>query len=174
MLLALLTACVHTAPHPAWSGSWSREIQVREEFHGDDYCRWETESLRVGDRVLVGAQPPEPEQNWCARSGEQASWFDVVGEDGAFLSLRATTTEDPSGHDQTTCATWNLSTGAPATLEEYDTEHAAERWSAAQGRLAAEHPEGGWSIDRAAFLVGKGHVSFCARRGADLALVTVR
>lgn len=174
MVLLLLVGCVHTPPHPAFVGTWEKVYARFEEVRGVEYCVWESESLQAGGRMLWGLAPPETEQNWCRASGERAAWFDVVGEDGAFLSVRSTEAGCCPETRRTVCATWNLETGGRATLEEYDATLAAERWSEAQVKLAAEHPGGGWVIDRAAFLVSKGHVSFCATRGADLALVNVR
>ena len=108
-MLILLVACVHTPAHPASVGRWEKVYARYAEFRGAEYCVWESESLQSGDRVLWGLTLPEPEQNWCRTSGEHAAWFDVVGEDGAFVSVRSTETSCCPETRTTDCATWNLS-----------------------------------------------------------------
>ncbi len=71
----------------------------------------------------------------------------------------------------TTCRTWDLRTGRPARLVDYDAKHAAARWrqatrKAARARLPAPTP--------GSFVVQDGHVAFCLPDAGDGTLRWVR
>ncbi len=146
------------------------------EFDGK-LCRWEEEQLSLGDQLVWGTTPPEP--GWCraavaADAPEHAAWFDVLGEDGAWLSVKQTTFACCPERWEVACFTWNLDAGRAGTLEEYDAELAARRWKWGQRRWARRGPDGAPPLQKDSFVVGKGHVSFCVLDGDELVLVPVR
>lgn len=163
----LLSGCVHTPPHPALEGAWSKEFTRRQEIRQDGrYCAWEAESPAWAGTLLWPAEAPIGD-NWCESAGETSRWFDVVGQDGAFLSTHLQ--EQGCCPDRATavCVTWNLSTAKPATLVEYDEKRAERRWERAQALLQTllqSRPAlAGYTITPDAFVVKPGgHVAFCA------------
>lgn len=170
-MIFVLAACVHTPPHAPFAGTWEKVLTHHTEFRGDEFCLAEQEALLVDRVALWSAPEPEPEQNWCRVSGEHARWFDVVGQDGAYLSARLTESGCCPDVVVERCVTWDLTARKEVSVADYDPEHATERLQEARTRAKALGE--GWSIDATAFLVGKGHVTFCAARGAEVALVPV-
>lgn len=166
-----LLACAHTPRHPAFTGGWDKRVTSHAEFVGDEYCSFEQEALWVDAQPLWALPEPEPEQNWCVASREDARWFDVVDQDGPFLSIRLTERGCCPQAETEACLTWNLAERRPATLVEYDPERAEERFAAARTALDRLGP--GWIFDPQAFLVSRGHVGFCVRRGDELQLIQV-
>ena len=163
----LLVGCVHTPPHPPVEGTWSREFTRRQELRRDGrYCAWEAESPAWSGTLLWPAEAPIGD-NWCETDGETARWFDVVGQDGAFLSTRLQEMGCCPDHWTAVCVTWNLETAKPATLVEYDEKRAERRWERAQTELQTllqSRPAlAGYTITPDAFVVKPGgHVAFCA------------
>jgi hypothetical protein len=164
-------ACVRTPPHTPFDGTWEKRVSYHEEHRGDEYCVVEQEALLVDQVALWAASAPEPEQNWCRESGEHARWFDVAGQDGVFLSARVSERSAPPDRYTERCVTWNLDTRAEATLRDYDPERAAARLAEVSVKMRALGE--GWTLDEDAFLVSKGHVTFCVTRGGEVALVPV-
>lgn len=170
MLLLALWGCVHTPPHPPLAGTPAVELVRLEQMTANgEYCSWEAENLVFEGRPIWSAASPDGEA-WCvAPGGERARWIDILGQDGPYLS--ATLHEwgcCPETSSQR-CVTWDLRTGEPATLEQYDPKWAARRWEKVQAKV----PEG-WQVFPDAFAVGDGHVRFCAFRGEDVTLVPVK
>lgn len=169
MLLLALLGCVHTPPHPPVAGTPAVELVRLEQMnaHGE-YCAWEAENLVFEGRPIWSVASPD-EENWCRSPGEQARWIDILGQDGPFLS--ATLHEEACCPEATSvrCVTWDLTTGEPATLAQYDPRWAERRWEKAQAKVPA-----GWEIFPDAFAVGDGHVRFCAFRGEEVRLVPVK
>lgn len=164
MIAALLLAgCVHTPPHAAVPGAWRRTVARREQMRVDGrWCAWESEALSWDERTLWSVAPPE-DDNWCAVPGESARWFDVVGQDGPFLSTRLQDDGCCPAAATVRCVTWNVETGAAATLDDYDARLAERRWARAQVELARDPALRAYTLDRNAFVVTPGgHVSFCA------------
>jgi hypothetical protein len=157
LILWLLAACVRTPPHPPLGEAVTvrterRERALDEEGRG---CAWEEESLWVGERRLIGADPPDA-LDWCAKPTDHWRTLDVLGQDGAFVSL-----EQDGSDGVRTCGTIDTATGAWATLDAYDPKHAKGRVRRALRLLAGEPSEPGFDPDR--FVVGGGHVRFCWR-----------
>ena len=179
-MMLLLLACVHTPPHAPVEGTWKKEFVRREEIQaGGDYCSWEAESLTYAGTPLWSAEPPEGE-NWCGTPADQSRYFDVLGQDGPFLSIRTQESGCCPDHSDAACVTWNLQAGRPATLVEYDERRAAKRWAQAQA-IAAAPGFAGYTIAQDAFVVVPGgHVAFCAaptagaRSGADIREIQVK
>lgn len=71
----------------------------------------------------------------------------------------------------TTCVTWDLRTGRPARLVDYDAKNAPARWRRATRKAARAHLP---APDPGAFVVGDGHVAFCVPQGTDGTLAWVR
>ncbi len=160
LLLAL--ACVHTPPHLAPSGEWKKDYTRREETREDGtYCAWEAESLTYKGVPLWSAEPPEGE-NWCAAADESSRYFDVVGQDGPFLSVRTVETGCCPERSTAACLTWNLETGKVATLADYDEHHAAKRITDATAILADEDYKGFVLADNGWVVKPDGHVALCA------------
>lgn len=167
-MILLLLACVHTPPHDALAGTWKKEFVRREEMrHDGDYCAWEAESLTFDGAAIWSAEPPVGE-NWCGTPAEQSRAFDVVAQDGPFLSARTTEWGCCPDRSVAACVTWNLATKQPATLLEYDEHRAEKRWAQAQA-LAAAPAYAGFTVSEDSFVLSPGgHVAFCAvpRTGA--------
>lgn len=161
-MILFLLACVHTPPHDAPAGAWKKEFVRREEMRrSGDYCAWEAESLTYGGAPVWSAEPPLGE-NWCGTPAEQSRMFDVVGQDGPFLSTRTTESGCCPDRSVTACVTWNLETKLPATLVEYDERRAEKRWAKAK-ELAAGPGYSGLTLSENSFVVAPGgHVAFCA------------
>ncbi len=70
-----------------------------------------------------------------------------------------------------TCVTWDLRTGRPARLVDYDAKNAPARWRRATRKAARAHLP---ALEPGAFVVGDGHVAFCVPHGTDGALAWVR
>lgn len=170
MLLLALLGCVHTPPHAPLPGTAAVELVRREQMtrHGE-YCAWEAENLTFEGRPIWYEEAPEGE-SWClAPGGESARVVDLLGQDGPYLSAKL---EEWSCCPEVTtvrCVTYDLRTGEPATLEQYDPRHAERRWEKARKRVPA-----GAVVLRDAFVVGDGHVRFCAFQGETMTLVPVR
>jgi hypothetical protein len=167
MGMLLLLACVHTPPHDPVQGQPSVTAAWREEPLDPGACMWSSENLRFGGTPLWVEDTP-PEDGWCRAPSDSARLVDVLGVDGPFLSARLETRSCCPERVAVRCVTWDVRTGAPATLESYDPRHAERRWERAQRRA----PDG-YALEREGFLVGDRHVRFCARRGEDVVLVGV-
>lgn len=172
--------CVHTPPHDLVSGEWKKEFVRREEMRKDGtFCSWEAESL-VYDGVPVWSAQPPAGQNWCGTGDEESRYFNVIGQDGPFLSVQTVETGCCPERSVAACVTWNLTTGKPATLTEYDEKHAAKRWLAARVALAASPWEGYLLVPDAFLVVEGGHVAVCAyppggaRTAADIRDIVVK
>lgn len=78
----------------------------------------------------------------------------------------------PLASGTSTCVTWDLRTGRPARLVDYDAKHAPARWRRATRRAArAGFP----ALSPGAFVVGDGHVAFCVpEAGGEMRWVRVR
>lgn len=161
-MILLLLACIHTPPHDPVEGTWTKEFVRLEEMRANgDYCSWEAESLMYGGAALWSVAPPIGE-NWCGTPAERAQYFDVLGQDGPFLSIRTQEIGCCPERSASTCVTWNLSTGKPATLMEYDERRAEKRWQKAQD-IATAPAYAGLTIAEDTFVVKPGgHVAFCA------------
>jgi hypothetical protein len=127
-----------------------------------DWCSWEAESLAFDQLDLWTATPPD-EENWCRAPGESSRTVDILGRDGPYLSVRLTEWSCCPDHATARCVTYDLRTGQPATLEQYDEKHAARRWERARAKVPA-----GYVLTADAFVVGDRHVRFCAVRGDDV------
>lgn len=171
-MILWLAACAHHAEAPGEAAAWSHTTDRRSELVDGRWCEWESDTLRVGDQLVFGEAPPEPEQHWCTESHDRARWVEDVEADGPWLSAQTWVWDSP-GLWVPGCATWSLVTARRATLDDVEGGAAGEAWAHAQAELARAWP-GGWKLDRDAFLVGRGHVSFCAIRGREVALVKVR
>lgn len=168
----LLLSCVHTPPHPAPTGTWHKDYVYREQmtFEGV-YCVWEAESLSYDTTPLWTATPPERE-DWCKEAGEWARYFDVFSQDGSFLSVQQHELSCCPDQRTVQCVTWNLETGQPATLSDYDDRYAEARWRRAQAKHARTETPGTLSAD--SFLVDNGHVLFCAVDQDQIWLIPIR
>lgn len=176
----LAGGCVHTPPHDPVGGAWKKDFVRREEMREDGtFCSWEAESLVYEGAPVWSAEPPTG-QNWCGTADEVSRYFDVLGQDGPFLSVHTVETGCCPERSSAECVTWNLSTGQPATLTEYDEKHAAKRWLAAQVALAGSPWEGYLLIPDAFLVVDGGHVAVCAyppsgaKTPADIRTVVVK
>lgn len=173
MLLLLTLGCMHTPPHPPAPSPWTMDLVRRAEALPDGTgCVWEAENLSYGG-APVWAEPGPEGEGWCEAPGEEARLVDVLGQDGVFLSVRLRTFRCCPEVWEERWLTWNLATGAPATLEQYDERLAERRWARLQ-RLQARDPTlAGWDLARDRFVVGDGHVRFVALRGGEVRLIPV-
>jgi hypothetical protein len=173
-MLWLLAPFVHTPPSPPPDKKWQIAYERREDMTPDGvYCAWEQESLSYDGAPIWTADPPEGEQ-WCTTPFESARWIDVRGEDGPYLSVRLHELGCCPDHEEQRCVTYDVRTGDPITLEQYDPRHYAWRGRRLQKALARLGGAGEWSVDPTAFLVDGGHVRACATRGPETIEVRVR
>ncbi len=174
-MIWLLAPFVHTPPHAAPAAPHTIVYERREEMLPDGvYCAWEAESLWADGKPIWSVAAPEGE-HWCQQPFEFARVVDVLGQDGPFLSVRLTEWGCCAEHEQVVpCRTYDLRTGAPATLEAYDPRHAAGRLRRLRRLLARRDDGGGWEVDPSAFRVGGGHVRVCAARGDERIEVALR
>ena len=163
LALALaLAGCVHTPPHDPLAGAWKKDFVRREEMREDgSYCSWEAESLSYQGTAVWAVEPPEG-QNWCGSADEVSRYFDVVGQDGAFVSVRTVENGCCPERAAAACVTWNLSTGKAATLTEYDEKRAVKRWAQAQAIIATPAYAGYVLVPDAFVVTEGGHVALCA------------
>lgn len=174
---------MHTPPHDAVGGGPVRRYAgVEDAGEGGHVCRVEVESLwwvtppaadgsSVGDKALWQDEVPEGE-GWCAEAMERASMVDIVATDGPFLSTRESTFSCCPEVRTLRCVTRDVRSGEIATLEMYDAKHADRRWRHAQ-RAAISLPAG-FVLDRQQFLIGGGHIIFCAIRGDEMMPIPVK
>ncbi len=154
-MLLLAAACMHTPPRPRLP----EPVVVRNELRTAEFdaegrtCTWEAEGLWVGTRRVLGQDAPT-EMDWCRAPSESWSTLDVLGQDGEFVSIAAASSSGPPG-----CGTWNVVTGLPATLVEYDEKLAERRVLRATRKLARRPLSGTFNAD--AFIVGNRHLRFC-------------
>lgn len=174
MLLLLALGCIHTPPHPPLPTPHRVELVRREESLPDGRaCLWEAENVAWDGVAVWVAEPPEGD-GWCEAPREAARMVDVLGQDGPFLSVHLRTFECCPERWDERWLTWDLRTGAAATLEAYDERLAARRWERALRQVERDPSLRGWVLDRDAFLVGDGHVSFVAVHGDQARLVRVK
>lgn len=178
-----LWGCVHTPPHDAVPGAAARRFAAVEDEGNDGHrCRVEVESLwwvagaptdgsAMGDKALWTEELPEGE-GWCTDAGERATMVDIVALDGPFLSTRESTFACCPEVRTLRCVTRDVRTDTVATLEMYDSKHARKRWEQAE-RLAAALPAG-FVLDPQQFLIGGGHVVFCAIDGDEMMPIPVK
>jgi hypothetical protein len=166
-LLALLLACVATRPKAPVPGAPVVTPAWREALVDDAACAFESESLRFGALSLWEEEAP-PAEGWCRAPFEHARTVDVLGQDGPYLSVRQTTRDCCPAVETSACVTYDVRSALPVTLRQYDPRLADQRLARATAQLPA-----GFTLERDAFLVGDGHVRFCARRGAEITLIEV-
>ncbi len=173
-MLWLLAPFVHTDPHPPPAARWEVTYVRKEDMTPEGvWCAWEAESLYYDGKALWSAAPPDGE-SWCRAPFEAARMVDVLGEDGPYLSVRLTEWACcPEREIVTRCVTYDLRTGAPATLEAYDPRSYTWRARRLKRVLDRKHG-GGWSVEPGAFVVGGGHVRVCATRGDEAIEVALR
>ena len=166
-LLALILACVATRPKAPVPGAPVVTPAWRESLVDDAACVYEAESLRFGERPLWEEEPP-PAEGWCRAPFEHARTVDLLGQDGPYLSVRQATRDCCPDAETVACLTYDVRSALPITLRQYDPRLADQRLARATAQLPA-----GFTLDRDAFLIGDGHVRFCARRGAEILLIAV-
>ena len=169
-----LLACMHTPPHPPVDLKPAVTLERREFTDADgQYCAYEAESLFFGTQSLWSQEPPDA-PNGCRPPGEQSRIVDVVGQDGQYVSAILREWGCCPQVVQLRCVTFDGLTGQPVTLDTYDPKHAEKRQIRADKLWERMGAPAGYVLDRDSFLVGKGHVTFCAINGEQLKEIKVR
>lgn len=155
MILVLALGCMHTPPHEPLAEPVVVRLAARHDVadqEGRD-CSWEEEGLWVGERRVLGADPPD-DTDWCRAPSHHWATLDLLGQDGPYVSL-----VQASDVGRTSCQTWDVVENRPITLAEYDEKLASRRIRRAN-RLLARHPLPGPLVPDS-FVVRHGHVTFC-------------
>jgi hypothetical protein len=168
VLVLALMSCASTRPHAPVAGVHSVAVNWREQERDDGACTYETEDLRFGALDLWVDPEPPPAEPSCREPYERARTVDVLGQDGPYLSVRLGTRDCCPERRTAACVTYDVRSGLPITLRQYDPRRADGRLARAQALV----PDG-YTLSRDAFAVGGGSVRFCAFRGDEVLLIEV-
>jgi len=168
VLVLVLLSCATTRPHAPVAGAHSVAVAWREEEREDGACIYEAEDLRFDSIDLWVDPEPPPAEPSCREPWERSRTVDVLGQDGPYLSARLDTRDCCPERRTVACVTYDVRSGLPITLRQYDPRLADGRLARAQ-----ELVPGGYTLSRDAFAVGGGGVRFCALRGDEVLLIEV-
>lgn len=164
--LFTLIACATTRPHAPVDGAPAVAVTWREEEREDGACTYEAEDLRFGAYDLW--VDPDPPPSSCQAPFARARTVDVLGQDGPYLSVRVRTQACCPDRRTVDCVTYDVRSGLPIRLRQYDPRLADARAARADTLV----PEG-FTLRADAFVVGGGHVRFCAFRADEVVLLEV-
>ncbi len=173
-MLWILSPFVHTPPLPPPAGKVEVAFVRKEDMTPEGvWCTWEAESLFYDGTSIWAAAPPE-EEHWCRTPFEASRTVDVLGQNGPFLSVRQSEWGCcPDAEIVTRCVTYDVRTGQPVTLAQYDPRSAKWRGKRLE-KLLAKKDGGGWSAPPSAFVVDGAHVRICAERGDEAIEIPLR
>lgn len=154
--------CLHTPPHAEVAGRVHVDYQ-RQEFMdpSGQWCAYDAESLWFEQQALWSEEPPDA-PNGCRPPGEESRIVDVVGQDGPFVSAILKEWGCCPEHQSLRCVTFDVRTGQPVSLDTYDEKNALKREEKLKKAWAKLGAPSGYALSPDSFLVGGGHIRFCA------------